>query len=155
MHATGRSRRGHVMIRDREIGIGIGDGARGIERRRSKGNVHSRSRLRCADNGRCGVQRSERQGPSAARTGRRDSEPDPATPRDNVQDGGTFTWPIDSFPVNFNYHELDGTDVGTAQIDSAPCCPTPFTIDAAGTPIWNRDLLASEPTFSRSSPGRW
>ena len=39
------------------------------------------------------------------------------TPREQLQDGGTFTWPIDSFPRNFNYHELDGTDVGTAQID--------------------------------------
>src|SRR3954454_6984803 len=66
------------------------------------------------------------------------------TPREQLQDGGTFTWPIDSFPVNFNYHELDGTEVGTAQIDLAmlPAC---FTIDAKGDPHWNQDLLASDP----------
>ena len=69
------------------------------------------------------------------------------TPREQLQDGGTFTWPIDSFPVNFNYHELDGTDVGTAQIDLA-MLPAPFTIDAEGNPIWSRDLLAGEPVLT-------
>jgi len=68
------------------------------------------------------------------------------TPPEQLQDGGTFTWPIDSFPVNFNYHELDGTDVGTAQIDLA-MLPASFTIDAEGNPIWNRDLLASAPVL--------
>jgi len=68
------------------------------------------------------------------------------TPREQLQDGGTFTWPIDSFPVNFNYHELDGTEVTTAQIDMAmmPAC---FTIDAKGDPRWNQDLLASDPVL--------
>src|SRR6478736_8563622 len=69
------------------------------------------------------------------------------TPRDKVQDGGTFTWPIDSFPVNFNYHELDGTDVGTAQIDLA-MLPATFTIDAEGTRTWSRDLLARQPILA-------
>jgi peptide/nickel transport system substrate-binding protein len=69
------------------------------------------------------------------------------TPRDQVQDGGTFTWPIDSFPSNFNYHQLDGTEVGGSQIVLAlmPAC---FTVDAEGNPVWNRDLLASEPTLT-------
>src|SRR4029453_14050459 len=47
-------------------------------------------------------------------------------------------------PVNFNYHELDGTDVGSAQIDAA-FLPAPFNIDAQGTPTWNHDLLAGDP----------
>jgi peptide/nickel transport system substrate-binding protein len=69
------------------------------------------------------------------------------TPRDQLQDGGTFTWPIDSYPVNFNYHELDGTEVGTAQIDVA-MLPVPFNIGADGNPVWNHDLLASEPKLT-------
>ena len=69
------------------------------------------------------------------------------TPRDQLQDGGTFTWPIDSYPVNFNYHELDGTDVGTAQIDVA-MLPVPFNIGADGNPTWNHDLLAGEPKLT-------
>ncbi len=31
-------------------------------------------------------------------------------PRDQVQDGGRLTWPIDSMPVTFNYNHIDGTD---------------------------------------------
>ena len=68
------------------------------------------------------------------------------TPREQLRDGGTFTWPIDSFPVNFNHHELDGTEVGTAQIDAA-MLPQSFNIDARGNPLWNHDLLASEPVL--------
>jgi peptide/nickel transport system substrate-binding protein len=109
--------------------------------------------LRGARDPRCGVQRSERAGPQAAGQAGATQSQVRQTPREQLQDGGTFTWPIDSFPVNFNYHELDGTDVGTAQIDLA-MLPAPFTIDAEGNPIWSRDLLAGEP-FSRSNPDRW
>src|SRR5437879_1147830 len=65
-------------------------------------------------------------------------------PRDEVQDGGTFTWPIDSMPPNFNYHQLDGTELANAQVISA-LLPTTFDSDAAGAPLWNHDLLAAEP----------
>ena len=67
------------------------------------------------------------------------------TPREQLQDGGTFTWAIDSFPPNFNYHQLDGTELSNSQIISA-LMPVTFDNDAAGTARWNRDLLASEPT---------
>jgi peptide/nickel transport system substrate-binding protein len=69
------------------------------------------------------------------------------TPRDRVQDGGTFTWSIDSFPPNFNYRQLDGTENGNAQVIGA-MMPSAFENDAAGTPIWNRNLLASEPAVT-------
>src|SRR4051794_16580228 len=69
------------------------------------------------------------------------------TPRDQVQEGGTFTWPIDSMPPNFNYHQLDGTELTNSQIIGA-LMPATFDNDAAGTPIWNRDLLAAEPTVT-------
>lgn len=67
-------------------------------------------------------------------------------PRDQVKDGGTFTWPIDAMPVNFNYHQIDGTEVATSDVSKA-FTPSAFYSDAAGNPVWNRDLLASEPTL--------
>jgi peptide/nickel transport system substrate-binding protein len=69
------------------------------------------------------------------------------TPRDRVQDGGTFTWPIDSMPPNFNTNQLDGTELVNNQIVSA-LLPVPFDNDAAGAPLWNHDLLASEPVVT-------
>ncbi len=68
------------------------------------------------------------------------------TPRDKVQDGGTFTYPIDSMPPNFNRHELDGTDVNNSYVMGA-LMPSTFDTDATGTPVWNRGLLAAEPTL--------
>lgn len=67
------------------------------------------------------------------------------TPRDQVQEGGTFTWVIDNMPVNYNYHQIDGTEVSTSDV-SKVFTPSTFYSDAAGNPIWNRDLLATEPT---------
>ena len=70
-----------------------------------------------------------------------------AMARENVQDGGTFTWPIDNMPANFNYNEIDGTDQNGVWVFDA-LLPTTFRSDAAGTPIWNRDYLASEPKLT-------
>jgi peptide/nickel transport system substrate-binding protein len=70
-----------------------------------------------------------------------------ALPRDQVQDGGTFTYPIDSIPANFNYNQLDGTEQTASQVISA-LMPAVFDNDAVGTPVWNRDLLASEPVLA-------
>src|SRR5882724_8002902 len=66
--------------------------------------------------------------------------------RDKIQDGGTFTVPLDRMPANFNYHELDGSEVSTSHVIAA-LMPTAFTSDAAGTPLWSRDYLTSEPTL--------
>ncbi len=68
-------------------------------------------------------------------------------PRDQVQDGGTFTWALDQLPPNFNYNELDGTLQDNAYVISA-LIPTTYTNDAVGTPIWNKDYLASEPRLT-------
>lgn len=68
------------------------------------------------------------------------------TLRDQVRDGGTFTWPIDNMPPNFNYHHVDGTEVAASDI-SKVLTPSTYRADAAGNPVWNRALLASEPTL--------
>ncbi len=67
-------------------------------------------------------------------------------PRDQVQDGGTFTWPLDEIPPNFNYNELDGTDQNNNWVISA-LMPEAFSSAADGTPIWDPNYLASEPTL--------
>jgi peptide/nickel transport system substrate-binding protein len=69
-----------------------------------------------------------------------------ATPRDQVQDGGRLVWPIDSMPVNLNYNQIDGTEHTQSWIIRA-MMPTTYTTDASGTPKWNPDYLASEPTL--------
>jgi peptide/nickel transport system substrate-binding protein len=68
-------------------------------------------------------------------------------PRDQIQDGGTFTWALDSIPPNYNYNQLDGTEVTNSQVILA-MMPGVFDNDAAGTPVWNRDTLASEPVLT-------
>src|SRR5688572_13327318 len=68
-----------------------------------------------------------------------------AQPRDRVQDGGRLVWPISSMPVTYNYHHIDGTeDNHTHQKHSL--MPRIYMTDASGTPLWNPDYLASEPT---------
>ncbi|MGE3957066.1 MAG: ABC transporter family substrate-binding protein [Vicinamibacterales bacterium] len=67
------------------------------------------------------------------------------TPRDRIQDGGTFTWPIDSMPPQYNYHHVDGTEVAASDVSKVFTLST-HSSDAAGNPVWNPDLLASEPT---------
>ena len=73
------------------------------------------------------------------------------TPRDQVQDGGTFTWPIDAVPSNFNYGHLDGPNKDTSNVMSA-LMPSAFEADPTGAPLWNPDYLASEPTLTVGPP---
>jgi len=68
-------------------------------------------------------------------------------PRDQLQDGGTFTFALDGMPPNFNYHELDGTLADNAFVIGA-LMPQAFTNDAVGAPAWNSDYLASQPTLT-------
>jgi peptide/nickel transport system substrate-binding protein len=70
-----------------------------------------------------------------------------ATPRDQLRDGGTFTWPLSSMPPNYNYYELDGTEYDTWNILMA-ILPMAFDNDAASTPLWDRALFASEPVLT-------
>jgi peptide/nickel transport system substrate-binding protein len=69
-----------------------------------------------------------------------------ALPRDRVQDGGRLTWPINSMPVTYNYHHIDGTEAAH-KYSKVALMPRFYLPDAGGTPIWNPDYLASEPTL--------
>ena len=69
-----------------------------------------------------------------------------ALARDQVQDGGRLTWPIESMPVTWNYLHLDGTEADHAYSKLA-LMPRIYLADAAGSPVWNPDYLASEPTL--------
>jgi glutathione transport system substrate-binding protein len=66
-------------------------------------------------------------------------------PRDQVQDGGKLTWPINGQVANFNYNELDGPNVDSSDI-LLSALPQPFNFDAAGKPIFNKNYLVAEPT---------
>jgi peptide/nickel transport system substrate-binding protein len=67
-----------------------------------------------------------------------------ATPRDQMKDGGTLTWPLSEIPSNFNYGQLDGTLRDNSDVISA-LMPQFYVVDAAGNAIWNKDYLAEEP----------
>jgi peptide/nickel transport system substrate-binding protein len=69
-----------------------------------------------------------------------------ALPRDRVEDGGRLTWPISSMPVTYNYLHLDGTEADHSY-SKFPLMPRMYLADAGGTPVWNPDYLASEPTL--------
>ncbi len=66
-------------------------------------------------------------------------------PRDQVQDGGRLTWPTDSMAVTFNYNYIDGTEATNAYMLRA-LVPNTHHFAADATPLWDHDLLASEPT---------
>lgn len=95
----------------------------------------------------------------AAACGGGESQPAPTAPppgttenqinpmsRDRLQDGGTLTWSVMQVPVTFNYLHLDGSLYDTHHVIAA-MMPSAFSTDAKATPLWNRDLLASEPTL--------
>jgi peptide/nickel transport system substrate-binding protein len=67
-------------------------------------------------------------------------------PRDQVRDGGTLTWPLDQIPANFNYNHIDA-EISTKYVDFA-VMPLMFRSDAHGTPRWNPNYLASDPTVT-------
>ena len=71
-------------------------------------------------------------------------------PRERLRDGGTFTFAMTQFPANFNYNQIDGVNVEGSRITWA-LTPNPFNTDANGTPVWNRDYLASEPTLTTTN----
>ncbi|HEU4619062.1 MAG TPA: ABC transporter family substrate-binding protein [Gammaproteobacteria bacterium] len=68
-------------------------------------------------------------------------------PRDRLRDGGTFTWPLDEMPADFNLNELDGNLQTGMWAVTGSLLPVAYNNDAAGVPVWNPDLLASEPTL--------
>jgi peptide/nickel transport system substrate-binding protein len=70
-------------------------------------------------------------------------------PRDQVQDGGKLTWPVNGEPANFNYNELDGTDLDGFHILAA-AMPTMFHFDGAANPTFAAAYLTGEPTVATS-----
>ena len=73
-----------------------------------------------------------------------------ATARDQLKDGGTFTWTLTQIPTNYNLNELDGALKDGADVMSA-LLPTAFYTDAAGTPYVNKDLL-DDATLTSTDP---
>jgi len=74
------------------------------------------------------------------------------TAREQLQNGGTFTWPLTQIPTNFNFNELDGTLKDNADVINA-LMPWSFYTDAAGTPYVNKDLL-DDGSVTSSSPNQ-
>ncbi len=74
------------------------------------------------------------------------------TARDQLQNGGTFTWPLTQIPPNFNYNQLDGSLADNARVINA-LMPWAFYTDAAGTPYVNKDLI-DDGTLTSTSPSQ-
>jgi peptide/nickel transport system substrate-binding protein len=66
-------------------------------------------------------------------------------------DGGTLTWAISTAPETYNLLRLEGADSGTAAA-LAGIAPSIGDFQPDGTWRWNRDLLASEPKVTATSP---
>ncbi|HKR52035.1 MAG TPA: ABC transporter family substrate-binding protein [Pseudonocardiaceae bacterium] len=65
-----------------------------------------------------------------------------ATPVDTLRDGGSFRWPLASFPANFNYNHLDGTYEPTDQMLRS-VMPYIFLSQADGTVKTDDNYLTS------------
>ncbi len=86
------------------------------------------------------------------------------TDRAELADGGKLTWPIDTFPSNFNLGELDGALADGAAIMGA-LMPGMFNFDAEAGPVVNPDyaesavLTATEPkqivTYKLNPKATW
>ncbi|HVW31637.1 MAG TPA: ABC transporter family substrate-binding protein [Acidimicrobiia bacterium] len=75
----------------------------------------------------------------AASSGANDIAP---ADRADLADGGKLTWPIDTYPPNFNLNQLDGALADNASVMGA-LMPGMFNIDASATPVVNTDYAAS------------
>ena len=104
---------------------------------------------------------TEESGSASGKTGLNDIS---ATDREELADGGKLTWPIDTFPSNFNLHELDGALADGAAVMGA-VMPGMFNFDAEAGPIVNTDyaesavLTATEPkqivTYKLNPKATW
>ena len=63
-------------------------------------------------------------------------------PRDKVRDGGDLRLPLQAFPANFNYNQLNGADGDLNHLDQA-ILPYPFVGTADGGNTMNTDYLTS------------
>jgi peptide/nickel transport system substrate-binding protein len=60
-------------------------------------------------------------------------------PYDQVPDGGTLRWAINTFPANFKPYEVDA-DLGVAQLTGSTL-PTVWHFKADGTPFLDKDVV--------------
>lgn len=65
-----------------------------------------------------------------------------ATDRSRLADGGTFRWPLDNIPGNYNYNELDGTSSECADVIGA-LLPQIYYFDAASQPELRTEYVQS------------
>jgi peptide/nickel transport system substrate-binding protein len=63
-------------------------------------------------------------------------------PRDQVKDGGTMRWPLDQFPTQYNFGQLDGTSTSTNEVTLA-LMPYPFISDEHANVTPNPDFVTS------------
>lgn len=59
---------------------------------------------------------------------------------DEVPDGGTMRWPINSYPANFNPNQIDGNEANTNDLMDATL-PIVWHFDAGSKPILNTDVV--------------
>lgn len=65
-----------------------------------------------------------------------------ATSRDQLQQGGTLSWPLTEIPPNFNLNQLDGSLKDNADIMES-MMPRAFVHDAGGTPHVDKNYFDS------------
>jgi peptide/nickel transport system substrate-binding protein len=91
----------------------------------------------------CNSGGSKKEGGSASKPGGAAGANDVATTdRAQLADGGKLTWPLDTYPPNFNLNELDGALGDNASVMGA-LMPGMFNFDAAAQPVLNTDYAAS------------
>ncbi|HEY4006044.1 MAG TPA: ABC transporter family substrate-binding protein [Pseudonocardia sp.] len=95
----------------------------------------------------CGGQGGGSLGGAGQAAGGSDINPQP---RGQVRDGGTLRLPMDIFPNNFNYNQVDGTGSDNLNIDPA-VLPSLFTGTADGELKPNPDYLTSV-TLTSTAP---
>jgi peptide/nickel transport system substrate-binding protein len=66
-----------------------------------------------------------------------------------LQDGGTFRWPLGELPPNFNYHHLDGTLADNVDVMNA-LTPTAWVVQPDGTVELNENFMESVELTSES-----
>jgi peptide/nickel transport system substrate-binding protein len=84
---------------------------------------------------------SSKEGGSASKSGSGANDVN-ATDRSDLAQGGRLTWPLETYPPNFNYNELDGALGDNASIISA-LLPNMFNVDGSANLKLNPDYASS------------
>ncbi|MCA1843160.1 MAG: ABC transporter family substrate-binding protein [Actinobacteria bacterium] len=84
---------------------------------------------------------SSKEGGSASKSGSGANDVN-ATDRSDLAQGGKLTWPLETYPPNFNYNELDGALGDNASIITA-LLPNMFNVDASANLTLNPDYATS------------